>query len=226
MEPLRLSIVVPALDEAAALQRCLPAARSQADELIVSDGGSGDGTAAVASALGARVVCGPPGRGPQLNRGAAAASGDVLLFLHADTLLPPQAGEGVRRAVAAGRRWGAFPLAFDDPSWRFRLTGRLISWRTRLTGLPLGDQAQFVTRRAFAEIGGFRDWPVLEDLDLARRLRRQQHPALLPWPVTTAARRYRQRGLLRTVVRNWLIWALFVLGVPPRRLAGLYRHVR
>lgn len=228
---MRLAIVVPVLNEEPALSRHLPAALAvlaRGDEVVVSDGGSTDGSLAVARELGARTVIGPAGRGGQLNRGAVAAatSADVLLFLHADTLLPPGAREQVRDAVEAGAVGGGFRLRFDDPRPALRLGSRLINLRTRLTGLPLGDQAQFVRRDVFERMEGFRDWPILEDLDFALRLKRQGRAALLEGSVTTAARRFVERGIARTVATNWLIWLLFALGVPPHRLAGLYKHIR
>lgn len=226
LSPLRLAIVVPTLNEQSVLLRTLPAALAAADEVVVSDGGSGDGTVALAQRLGARVVCGPPGRGGQLNRGAAAASADVLLFLHADTELPSGAADAVRRAVAQGAAGGGFLLRFDDRRPLFRLGGRLINLRTRCVRLPLGDQAQFVSRAAFDALGGFRDWPILEDLDFALRLRRTRRSVLIRQPVTTAARRFVEQGTARTIATNWLIWLLFFLGISPHRLARLYRHIR
>lgn len=218
--------MVPALNEEGTLRHYLPAALELADEVVVSDGGSHDGTVEVARRLGARVVAGPPGRGGQLNRGAAAARGDVLLFLHADTVLPAGAREEVLEAIAAGAAGGAFLVQFDvDRPWQ-RLGARLINLRTRWTHLPLGDQAQFVTRATFDQLGGFRDWPILEDLDFALRLRRSRRMAILRGPVTTAARRFLEQGTIRTVATNWLIWILFLCGVSPHRLARLYRHIR
>jgi rSAM/selenodomain-associated transferase 2 len=223
---MRLAIVVPALNEEDTLRRNLPAALAAADEVVVSDGGSGDGTVEVARRLGARVVVGPPGRGGQLNRGAEAAQADVLLFLHADTTLPACGAEAVRAAVASGANGGAFLVRFHVDRPAQRLGAWLINRRTRLLRLPLGDQAQFVTREAFARLGGFRDWPILEDLDFAKRLRRLGGVSLIAEPVTTSARRFVELGAARTVANNWLIWILFFLGVSPRRLARLYRHVR
>ncbi|HEX2163163.1 MAG TPA: glycosyltransferase family 2 protein, partial [Thermoanaerobaculia bacterium] len=159
----------------------------------------------------------------QLDRGARATTAPVLLFLHADTRLPPEAPALVREAIAAGAAGGAFRLRFDRPTPLLSLAERLIDWRTRLTGVPLGDQAQFLTREAYLALGGFRDWPILEDLDLARRLKRHGRVALLPAAVTTSARRYRAGGVLATAARNWLIWLLYACGVPPARLARLYR---
>lgn len=223
---MRLSIVIPTLDEAHSLPATLPRAVAQADEVWVADGGSRDSTATLAASLGARVVCGPPGRGGQLNRGAAAAQGDVLLFLHADTLLPPDAAAQVRQAIATGAVGGGFALRFDADTPLYRFAGRMITLRTRLIRCPFGDQAQFATRRAFADLGGFRDWPVLEDVDFFRRLKRRGPTRLIPAPVVTSARRYRRQGFGRTVAGNWLIFALYLAGVPPARLARLYRHVR
>ncbi|HVF58718.1 MAG TPA: TIGR04283 family arsenosugar biosynthesis glycosyltransferase [Thermoanaerobaculia bacterium] len=223
---MRAAIVVPTLDEEEALARHLPAALQAADEVVVSDGGSRDGTVELARRLGARVVEGPACRGGQLNRGAAACSADLLLFLHADTALPPGGVELARTAVAAGAVGGGFRVRFDVDRPAQRLGARLINLRTRLTRVPLGDQAQFATAEAFRALGGYRDWPILEDLDFARRLKRHGRVALVERPVTTAARRFVERGVVATVATNWLIWGLFFAGVSPRRLAGLYRQIR
>ena len=222
----RLAIVVPALDEEEALRAHLPAALATADEVVVSDGGSADATAEIAAALGARVVRGGRGRGAQLNRGAAACDAELLLFLHADTTLPPGAADLVREAIAAGHDGGAFHLRFTPTTLPYRFGGAMVNLRTRLTRLPLGDQAQFVTRRAFERLGGYHDWPILEDLDFARRLRREGRVAILPQPVTTSARRYQRQGIARTLATNWLIWLLWAAGASPHRLARLYGQVR
>jgi rSAM/selenodomain-associated transferase 2 len=230
---MRLTIVVPTLNEAESLERHLAAALAAADEVVVSDGGSTDGTPEIARRLGVRVVCGPPGRGGQLTRGAEAAGigdDDILLFLHADTFLPSEAGRAVREAVAAGAVGGAFRVRFDVDRPLLRLGARLINLRTRLTGLPLGDQAQFVRRDVFQRLEGFRDWPILEDLDFAVRLKREGRTVLIGDRVgdrvTTAARRFLELGIARTVATNWLIWLLFVLGVSPHRLVRLYYRLR
>jgi rSAM/selenodomain-associated transferase 2 len=231
---MRIAIVMPTLNEAEALRRHLPGALGQGGRVVVSDGGSTDGTLEVARALGALTVSGPPGRGGQLNRGAAALSettetadtADILLFLHADTELPPGAAAAVCAAVEGGAVGGAFRLRFDVDRPLQRLGARLINLRSRLGFPPLGDQAQFVRRDAFLAMGGFRDWPILEDIDFALRLRRRGRTALLEGKVTTAARRFVEQGAVRTVATNWLIWLLFLLGVPPHRLARLYRQIR
>lgn len=226
---MRLAIIVPTLNEEGTLRRNLPLALAQADEVVVTDGGSTDATLDVARALGARAVCGPPGRGGQLNRGAAATNADVILFLHADTILPDSAGRAVREAVAAGAPGGAFLLRFDGEGFVYRLGETVVNLRTRRAFLPLGDQAQFVTREAFRELGGFREWPILEDLDLSRRMRARwgrRRLAVIEERVVTSARRFAAQGPARTVAKNWLIWMLFLLGVSPQRLAKLYRDVR
>ncbi len=221
-----IAIVVPTLNEEDAVSRLLEDARRHADELVVSDGGSGDRTVEVARAVGARVVTGAPGRGGQLNRGAAASGGDVLVFLHADTRLPEGAAEAIRAAVAGGAVGGGFRVRFDDSGMLYRLGAAMANLRARLTRLPLGDHAQFVTRAAFERLGGFAEWPILEDVDLMRRLRRVGPVAVLEPPVVTSARRFHAAGPIRTVARNWMIWLLFAVGVAPARLARLYRDVR
>ena len=223
---MRLAVIIPALDEESSLSRILPRVLGLGDELVVSNGGSSDGTAAAARRLGARVVEGAHGRGPQLNRGAEATDAEILLFLHADSLPPDGAVEAIRRVVAAGAEGGGFEVRFEGDRASSRLGSRLVNLRTRFTKLPLGDQGQFVTRAVFEELGGYRDWPILEDLDFARRLRRRGRLVILPLPMRTSFRRYQQRGVVRTVVVNWLIWLLYALGVSPHRLARLYRDVR
>ncbi len=223
---LKIAVVMPVLDEESTIAETLPRLLEEAEQVIVSDGGSGDRTLEIAATLGARVVEGPPGRGRQLNRGAAAASGDVLLFVHADTTLPAGSIERVREAVRSGASGGGFFVEWRSERPIMRLGGRLTNLRTRLTRCPLGDQAQFCRADLFGELGGFRDWPILEDLDFARRLKRAGRVALLEPPVVVSARRYQSRGIARTVAINWLIWLLYFAGVSPERLAGLYRNVR
>ncbi|HEV8241537.1 MAG TPA: TIGR04283 family arsenosugar biosynthesis glycosyltransferase [Thermoanaerobaculia bacterium] len=222
----RLAIVVPTLDEERAMRENLARTLAHADELIISDGGSIDGTREIAARLGARVVTGPAGRGAQLNRGAAATTAELLLFLHADTTLPPGAADAVRAAVARGCCGGGFRLHFEPARPLFRFVATFANLRSRLTRVALGDQAQFATRAAFDQLGGYREWPILEDLDFARRLKRAGRIAILPLAASTSARRFEKRGPLRTVLTNWLIWTLFACGVSPARLARLYRNVR
>lgn len=223
---MRLAIVIPTLNEERTLGLSLPRATASADDVVVSDGGSKDATVELGRSLGARVVSGPPGRGTQLNHGARAADGDVLLFLHADTLLPADARQRIESAVAGGAVGGGFQVVYDDARPILRLAGRLINLRTRLTGCPLGDQAQFATRAAWEALGGFCEIPILEDLDFIRRLKRHGRTVILGAPVVTSARRILGQGIVRGTVTNYLIWALYFAGVKPHRLARFYRHVR
>jgi len=221
-----VAIVIPTLNEEENLLRCLPDVARQADEIVISDGGSTDATTAVAKQFGARVVTGARGRGSQMNLGAKAARSDVLLFLHADTRLPEGALQMVKREVQNGRIGGGFLADFDSQRPLMRLGSKLVNLRTLCSGFPLGDQAQFATQQAFRELGGFRDWPILEDLDFMRRLKRRGPTAVIREPVITSARRYVQNGILTTIANNWWIWFLYFMGVPPAKLARRYRDVR
>jgi rSAM/selenodomain-associated transferase 2 len=222
---MRLAAVVPTLDEEASLARALRCAGEVSDLIVVADGGSSDATIAIARAGGAHVVESGSGRGRQLNAGARAAlesGAEILLFVHADTVLPTGARSLIESAVENGAAGGGFEVRFDDPRPIFALGSRIVNLRTRLLRAPLGDQAQFVTRDAFVALGGFREWPILEDLDLMRRLKKHGRVAVLRAPATTAARLFVERGIVRTIATNWSIWALYLAGVDPVRLARLY----
>jgi len=217
-----LSAVVPTLDEERAIAATLSALAPEVDEVVVADGGSRDRTAEIARAAGALVVEGARGRGEQLNAGARAARGDLLWFVHADTRVAPGSGPAVRGAMAAGARGGAFEIRFDAPGWRYAFGGAVASSRSRWFGIFLGDQAPFVSRETFTSLGGFAAWPLFEDLDFSRRLRRLGGIAILEPPVTTSARRFQARGPLRGVFENWWLTLLFLSGVPPQRLVNRY----
>ena len=226
---MRLAIVIPVLNEEQSLLENLRAATEIADLTVVVDGGSVDRSVEIARQSGARVTSSTPGRGTQLNAGAAIAleeKADTLLFLHADTRLPVGARDLIVAAIKGGAAGGGFRVSFDDPGRLFLLGASIVNLRTRAFRAPLGDQAQFLTAKVFRELEGFRDWPILEDLDLIRRLKRSHQIEILAAPVTTAARRFNKHGLLRTIATNWLIWLLYFMGVEPRRLAKLYRHIR
>jgi rSAM/selenodomain-associated transferase 2 len=220
-----LSIVVPALDEALGLPALLGALqplRDQGCEVVVVDGGSRDATLEVAAPLADTVLVSPRGRGTQMNAGARAARGDVLLFLHADTRLPPGAVEAVLGALAGGRDWGRFDVEIGGRHRLLRLVARLMSWRSRLTGIATGDQAIFVRRRRFEEAGGFPEIPLMEDVALSTILRRASRPACLRLRVVTSGRRWEARGVVRTILLMWWLRLLFWLGRDPASLGRRY----
>jgi len=222
----RISIVIPTLDEAARLPATLQAVHALSGvEVLVVDGGSRDATVAVALAHGARVLTAPPGRARQMNAGAAAASGGILLFLHADTVLPAGFVEQARRALAGPQVVaGAFRLGFaGDAAPGLGIVAWGANLRSRWLQLPYGDQAIFLARERFLAVGGFPELPLLEDVALVRNLRRQGRIVLLSQAVTTSDRRWRQRGVVANTLKNLLILMGFFGGVAPRRLAVWYR---
>jgi rSAM/selenodomain-associated transferase 2 len=227
--PAALSIVIPTRDAAARLPSCLASLEEGrrsglVGEVVVVDGGSRDDTATCAAALGARVLAASPGRGAQLAAGAAAARGGWLLFLHADTLLPPGWPAIVAAFIAApenAARAGYFALRFDDPARPARLLERGVALRCRWLALPYGDQGLLMAAEFHRALGGFRPLPLMEDVDLVRRIGRHRLVRLAA-TATTSASRYRRDGYLRRVLRNWTCLALYYLGVPPRLILRLY----
>ena len=225
-------MVIPALDEAASIAAAIRSARAAgADEIIVVDGGSADGTPAAAEALSAALLRAPRGRALQMNAGAAAAAGDVLLFLHADTVMPPDAIAALRTACReAGIVGGAFAveLAPAPGGSLYRraalaLTGRMITLRARLFRAYTGDQGIFVRREVFDGIGGYPEIPLMEDVEMSRRLARLGRTVLLRPRLATSARRWERRGPLRTVLLMWGLRLAHRLGMSPARCASLYR---
>jgi rSAM/selenodomain-associated transferase 2/rSAM/selenodomain-associated transferase 1 len=222
-----LSVIVPTLNEAAGLGRTLERLRhAAAVEIIVADGGSRDATREIAAAAGAAVLVVPDGRAAQLNAGAAASRGRLLLFLHADTLPPAGYAELVRRTLADPRvAAGAFGLRTDGAGAALRLVEWGANIRSALFRRPYGDQGLFMERRVFDELGGFSPLPIMEDYELVRRLRRRGGVVTLDAAAVTSARRWQRLGALRTTVRNLAMIAGFHAGVPPERLARYYRGV-
>lgn len=221
-----ISVIIPVLNEAPRLpallrelQHLLPGA-----ELVVVDGGSTDGSREAAAGVpGVRVLTAPRGRARQMNAGAAVATGDVLLFLHADTRLPLEAAAAIGAALAdpavAG---GRFELRLDSPRLPFRVIEALINWRSRVTGIATGDQALFVRAATFRALGGFPDIPLMEDVEFSRRLKRAGRVARLGARVVTAARKWEQEGVWRTVLLMWRLRFLYFAGADPAKLYRRY----
>lgn len=228
-----ISVIIPTLNESSTIARTLTRTVALGfDEIIVSDGGSTDPTIPMIQACCARIpavrlVTAPAGRARQLNEGVKACRGDALLFLHADTELPPTARTAIESALENTRCVGGrFDVRFDHPSrW-----GVVISWfmnrRSRLTGIATGDQAIFVRREIFEQMGGFPDIPLMEDIEFSRRLKRRGPTAALTDRVTTSFRRWEKNGPLRTILLMWTLRFLYWLGVNPTRLNRWYRAVR
>lgn len=223
---LRLSIIVPVLDEAEGITAtldALAAPRFMGHEVIVVDGGSSDDTFVLSRARSDVTITGPRGRARQMNTGAAHARGDVLLFLHADTLLPPSGAERVAEAIDRGAAWGRFDVRIEGRSPMLAVVAASMNARSRLTGVATGDQAMFVRRDLFERVGGFADQPLMEDVELSRRLRRYAPPACLRERVTTSGRRWEQRGVWKTIVLMWRLRWRYWRGAPADELARAYR---
>ena len=222
---MRISVVIPALDEAGAIAESVGSAAAGGAEVLVVDGGSADGTPERAAAAGARVLHSAPGRARQLGIGAGEARGEVLVLLHADSVLPVGWAGAIERALGdPGAVGGSFRLRFAERSPGLRLIEWGVRLRVALLGLPYGDQALFARREVLERIGGVPQVPIMEDLDLVRRLRREGRLARLPLAVATSARRYRARGVLRTFLRNALAALGWGLGLDRERLAAWYRR--
>jgi rSAM/selenodomain-associated transferase 2 len=220
----RLTVVLPVLNEAAiivaALQALAPL-RACGAEIIVADGYSRDGTAQLAEPFADRIITVRRGRSAAMNAGAALGTGDALLFLHADTALP----DGTDRlidAALAGRAWGRFDLRIAGGHPLLAVIARMINWRSRLTGIATGDQAIFVSRKAFAAVGGFPDLPLMEDIAISRRLKRLCRPYCIATPAVTSGRRWEKSGVIRTILLMWRLRLSYYLGVEPALLAALY----
>ena len=215
-----ISVVIPALDEEKRLPAAIQSVRADADVIVV-DGGSRDATRAVAAAEGARVLESPRGRGRQLDEGARAATGDWLVFLHADTRLEAGWADALV-SLPEDVAGGAFRLAIDSDRLAFRIVERAVRARVRLFALPYGDQGLFVRREAYARVGGMPHLPLMEDVAFVKRLRRAGRLAFLPVRAFTSARRWERDGVLRATLRNWWLVGLYAAGRSPERLAQLY----
>lgn len=221
-----LSILIPMLNEAAALPGVLAALqplRARGVEVVCADGGSQDDSPARARSQADQVIAAPRGRARQMNAAAAVARGDWLLFLHADTRLPDDADRLIAAAAARGARWGRFDVRIAGRSAWLPWVARGMNLRSRLTGIATGDQGIFIERRLFEQLGGYADQPLMEDIELCRRLRELTPPACLPERVTTSGRRWDERGALRTIGLMWALRWRYWRGESPDSLARAYR---
>ncbi len=222
-----LSIIVPTLNEAQRIEQTLHAIIGRPDiEVIVADGGSVDATKPIAERMGAKVVSASPGRGRQMNAGAAIASGDVLLFLHADCMLPEGFHELIRSTLSVRVVCGAFTLKIDNDRAGLRWIERGVEFRSRFLSRPYGDQGLFLTAESFFRIGGFPNWPILEDVELCHRLRKHGKISIANAAMTTSARRWLTLGLWRTTLLNQFCIAGYCVGVSPETLNRWYRSRR
>ncbi len=222
---MRISVILPVLDEAAGIEGALVALRpfrERGHEVVVVDGGSSDATMALAGPHADRVLQAPRGRAVQMNCGAEAASGDAFLFLHADTRLPEDADRLVGRALAE-HAWGRFDVRITGEHPALAMVGCMMNLRSRLTGIATGDQAMFATRTAFLAAGGFPGIALMEDVALSARLKRVGPPACLAARVDTSGRRWERNGVAATILLMWRLRLMYFLGADPRRLARIYR---
>lgn len=225
----RLSIIIPVLNEGARISerlQALSALRRNSVEIIVVDGGSTDDTISGARPHADHVLIAPRGRGSQMNAGAKVARGGVLLFLHADTALPDEADRIVCRSLEqSARAWGRFDVSIDGAHPLMALIGAMMNIRSRLTGIATGDQAIFVTREVFLQVGHYPEIPLMEDIALSRKLKRVSRPACVRARVRTSGRRWEENGVFRTLFLMWRLRLAFFMGRAPAELARRYGYV-
>mgnify|MGYP006414446619 FL=1 len=225
---LKVSIIVPTLNEAQVLNETLTQIRQLCPhELVVSDGGSDDNTLEIAEKFTEHIVKGSAGRALQMNAGTRIATGDIFLFLHADSRIEPNSYEKMLHSLKSSEKiGGAFSFCIDSDKWSLRLITRLANLRSKYLGMAYGDQAFFVKNSTFQQMDGFTEFPICEDIDFFKRLRKLGPVILLKEKAFTSPRRWMQEGIWFTTLRNILIATLFELGFPPRILTKWYQAIR
>jgi len=221
-----ISIIIPTFNEAETIGTCLDDLqdyRIQGHEIIVCDGGSSDNTANIARGKCDRFISVTRGRGSQMNTGAAEAHGDILVFLHADTRLPPAADRLIEMKLR-NSEWGFFSIRLDGQRLMFRIIETLMNWRSRLSHITTGDQALFIRRALFNSFNGFQDIEIMEDIAFSKTLKAAGlGPAVITIPVTTSSRRWEKQGIMRTILLMWSMRLAYFLGADPSTLARYYR---
>ncbi len=226
IDGMKVSIIIPVLNEEAAIRQNLPKlqwARAQGHEIIMVDGGSQDKSTQAAAQLVDQIVFSSQGRAKQMNLGSKAAIGDVYLFLHVDTILPEKGLSIICEHLNSGvYQWGRFDVCLSGAHPLFRVIEQMMNWRSRVSGIATGDQAIFIARELFEKVNGYSEIPLMEDIDISRRLKRYSRPFCLKQNVTTSSRRWEIKGIWKTV---WLMWRLrwaYWLGADPAYLAKKY----
>ena len=231
---MKISIIVPVLDEAGSIEeqlKKLQGLRALGHELIVVDGGSRDGTAKIAQPLVDKLCLSDRGRAKQMNHGASQAKGDVLLFLHSDTCLPARSEQLIEHAINSlgggcdqshYKYWGRFCVRLSNPHWVYQLISKCINWRTALTSVCTGDQAIFVNRQLFSDLGGYAEIRLMEDVQLSKRLRKISKPICIRQVVITSSRRWESQGLVSTVFLMWRLRLAYFMGTDPDDLVKIY----
>lgn len=222
---MKVSIIIPVLNEASTISDALKSLqqyRQQGHEVIVVDGGSKDDTVSCARELADQVIKSECGRALQMNAGANIARQEILLFLHADTVLPEGACDLIINALSSGYLWGRFDVRLSGKNWTFRFIERMMNWRSRFTSIATGDQAIFVQKKLFLDVGEYPEIKLMEDIALSKKLRKHKKPVCLKNRVITSSRKWENNGVVRTVLLMWRLRLMYFFGVSPDKLARLY----